>query len=212
MQESLPIDRLWMHMKAQTDVLEVQRLQGAQGGVFSLADLRSVLNEPHRAALFRRVDRLLASGVLVRCTKGLYVTRGFDLAVLSQRIAPDSAISFETVLARDLVIGPLPSRRISAIRNARSQKYEARGLAVEHRHLDPALRFGEETRNGIRYTVPEKALLDVLTFHVRGRRALFDVYTDVNFERLDRGVLNEFLSRYKNQRFIAFAKDVLRIA
>jgi hypothetical protein len=196
-------------MNATADLLEIQALQVAQRGVFSLADLRAALDEPHRAAFFRRVGQLLAAGVLARCTNGIFVTKEFDLAVLSQRIAPDSAVSFETVLARALVIGPSPSRRISAIRNGRSQTYEVRGLGVAHHHLAPTLRFGEETRDGVRYTVPEKALLDVLTFHLRGRRALFDVRTDVNLDRLDVNLLREYLGRYKNPRFVAFTKNVL---
>jgi hypothetical protein len=199
-------------MNAAIDLLEIQSLQAAQGGVFSLADLRAALDEPHRAALFRRIRQLLATGVLSRCTNGIFVTKQFDLAVLSQRIAPDSAISFETVLARELVIGPSPSRRISAIRNGRSQTYEARGFEVAHHHLSPNLRFGEETRDGVRYTVPEKAMLDVLTFHLRGRRALFDVRTDVNLDKLDVDLLREYLGRYKNPRFVAFARDALQLA
>jgi hypothetical protein len=199
-------------MNAPTDILTIQRLESAQAGVFSLDDLRTTLAEPHRAALFRRVRRLVATGVLARCTNGLYVAEEFDPGVLSQRIAPDSAISFETVLADALVIGPRPSRRISAIRDGRSQTYSVRGFTVEHRRLASNLRFGEVTKDGVRSTVPEKAMLDVLTFHLRGRGALFDVRTDVRLERLDRDVLRDFLSRYRNPRFIAFARDVLRLA
>jgi hypothetical protein len=197
-------------MNEAADLLAVQTLQAKQAGVFTLADLRSTLGESHRAALFRRIDRLLNSGIIARCTNGIFVTKRFDLAVLSQRIAPDSAVSFETVLARALVIGPLPSRRVSAIRNGKSRTYAVSGAAVEHHRLHPKLRFGEEVRDGVRFTVPEKALLDVLTFHQRGRRALFDVYSDVNLDRLDRGLLRELLGRYENPRFVAFARNVLR--
>lgn len=199
-------------MNALQDLLSLQALQGEQAGVFTLADVRTALGEPHRAALFRRIDQLLACGFLARPTRGVFVTKGFDLTVLSQRIAPDSAVSFETVLARALVIGPLPARRVGAIRNGKSRTYEALGSVVEHHHLQLDLRFGEEVRDGVRYTVPEKALLDVLTFHLRGRRALFDVRGDVNLERLDRQLLRDFLARYRNQRFVAFARDVLRLA
>lgn len=199
-------------MKAFADVGTLQRLAAQQGGVFSLDDLKAVLAEPHRAALFRRVDRLIEGGVLVRCTRGIYVAMEFDSATLSQRIAPDSAISFEFVLARALVIGPRPSRRIAAVRGGRSQTYEAPGLTLEHHHLADNLRFGEEVRDGVRCTVPEKALLDVLSFHQRGRRALFDVRTDAHLDRLDRALLGEFLERYRNPRFVAFARDVLRLA
>jgi hypothetical protein len=192
------------------DVRTIQRLAPGQSGVFRLEDLRTALGEPHRAALYRRIDRLIALDVLARCTRATYVAESFDLAVLSQRIAPDSAVSFETVLADALVIGPKPSHRISAIRGGRSATYAVRGLSVEHFHVAADMRFGEESRNGVRHTVPEKALLDVLSFHLRGRRALFDLHTDVRIDALDRVVLREFLTRYRNPRFVAFARDVLR--
>jgi hypothetical protein len=199
-------------MNALVDSRILQRLAGSQAGVFSLGDLRSALAEPHPAALFRRIDDLIDAGVLERCTRGVYVAEEFDLAVLSQRIAPDSAVSFETVLADALVIGPRPSTRISAIRSGRSRTYRVRGFVLEHHRLSEGLRFGEVSMDGVRRTVPEKALLDVLNFHLRGRRALFDLRSDVQLDRLDRGLLREYLDRYRNPRFIAFARDVLRLA
>ncbi|MEM6675917.1 MAG: type IV toxin-antitoxin system AbiEi family antitoxin domain-containing protein [Planctomycetota bacterium] len=193
------------------DLQTIQGLSESQSGVFRLEDLRAALAEPHRAALYRRIDRLVEVGALVRFARGTYVAPTFDAQVLSQRLAPDSAMSFETVLADNLVIGPRPARRLSAIREGRSRTYEGAGWTLEHHRLDPSLRFGELVEDGVRRTVPEKALLDVLTFHQRGRRALFDVYSDVDLDRLDRGVLESFLERYRNPRFVAFARDVLQL-
>lgn len=208
----LQICRLKRVMDDLAKIQTLERLAGSQGGVFSLADLRLALAEPHRSALHRRVDRWIEAGILSRCRRGIYVTQGFDRQVLSQRLAPDSALSFETVLADALIIGPRPDRRISAVRRGRSERYEVAGIRVEHRQLADGLRFGEEVRDGVRRTVPEKALLDVIMFHLRGRRALFDIRTDVDLDRLDRDLLREFLERYNNPRAVAFARDVLRVA
>ncbi len=199
-------------MNALDDLGVLEQLAPAQRGVFSLADLAAALAEKHRAAFYRRVERLIAALVLARCSRGLYVSRTFDPVVLSQRLAPGSAISFEYVLARALVIGPRPIRALSAIRGGRTQTYSACGLTIRHHHLADSLRFGEEVLDGVRTTVPEKALLDVLTFHQRGRRALFDVRTDAQLDRLDRPLLREFLDRYENPRFVAFARSVLQLA
>lgn len=198
-----------MHMNGVDDLRTVERLRAAQHGVLTLGDLRTALAEPHRAALHRRLDRLIRAGVLRRFSSGFYVAEEFELAVLSQRIAADSAVSFETVLARDLVIGPRPARALSAIRDGRSATFAAHGCRIEYHHLAASLRFGESVREGIRTTDAEKALLDVLNFHLRGRRALFDVHSDLNFDRLDRGKLRDYLERYRNPRFVAFARDTL---
>lgn len=190
----------------------IRRLEGPQAGVLSTADLQAALAEPHRAALYRRIAAWVEDGTLVRCTRGIYVTETFDPRVLSQRIAPDSALSFETILADALVIGPRPDRRVSAVRSGKSANYEARGVVVEHRHQSKTSRFGEVVRDGLRSVVPEKAILDVLAFHLRGRRALFDLGTDVHLDGLDRKKLVELVDRYDNPKFVAFARDILHLA
>ncbi len=199
-------------MKRGDDREVIRGLEGPQGGVFSTGDLRSALAEAHRAALYRRIASWVEDGTLVRCTRGLYVTEGFDPRVLSQRLAPDSALSFETVLADALVIGPRPDRRISAVRAGKSGRYEARGVVIEHRHQSESSRFGESVKDGLRSVAPEKAILDVLAFHLRGRRALFDLRADVHLDALDRSLLAEYVSRYDNPKFVAFAREVLGLS
>jgi hypothetical protein len=199
-------------MKLAEDVAALQQLAPGQRGVFSVADLRAVLGEPHRAAVFRRVEALVERGELTRVVRGIYVAREFDLGTLSQRLAPDSAISFETVLADALVIGPRPVRGLRAIRCGRGARYVVGEAWIEHHRVAPHLRFGEVDRKGIRMTVPEKAILDVLAFHQRGRPASFDIRSDVALDRLDRRVLRDFLGRYENPRFVAFARDVLGLS
>ena len=193
------------------DLQTVKRLAADQRGVFSLTDLRASLAEPHRAALYRRVDRLIARGVLRRFSSGFYVAGDFDLAVLCQRIAPDAALSFEFVLARELVIGPKPAHALSAIRSGRTQHIEGDGASLAFHHIKSDLRFGESVVAGVRSTDAEKAMLDVLLFHQRGRRALFDLRSDVHLDRLDRRKLGRYLRRYENPRFVAFARGVLEL-
>jgi hypothetical protein len=198
-------------MNEALDLQVVERLRGPQRGVFSSKDLRTALAEPHRAAFYRRVERLLEVGALQRFAKGFYVAPDFDLPTLSQRLAPDSAVSFETVLARALLIGPRPVRAISAIRSGASARYEALGVRIEHHQLSKTLRFGENLRDGVRFTDAEKAMLDVLLFHQRGRTALIDIRSDVALERLERSKLEDYLERYRNPRFVAFARNTLRL-
>src|SRR5690606_3631596 len=113
--------------------------------------------------------------------------------------------------ARALVIGPRPERHLSAISADRPRRFEAHGWRVEFHRLAGWLRFGERVRAGVHETDPEKALLDVLYFHLRGSAALFDIYSDIGLDRLDGARLRDHLARYRNPRFVAFAEGVLRL-
>lgn len=196
-------------MKAVADSRLVARLSEQQRGVFSTADLRTALADPHPAAFGRRIRNLLAHGVLFRFTRGFYVTEEFDLPMLSQRIAPESCISFETVLARHLVIGTNPVRRLVATRVGRTRSYAARGFEIEHVGISPHLMFGCEPEDGVRYANVEKAVLDALYFHLHGRRCVFDLYSDIDLGKLDIARIRDYLGHYRNPKFIAFAKRVL---
>lgn len=198
-------------MNAIGDSRLVTSLGDAQGGVFSTADLRAALAEPHSSAFSRRVRKLLEHEVLFRFTRGFYVTDEFELPVLSQRIAPDSCISFETVLARRLVIGASPVRRVVATKVGRTRRYAARGFEIEHLGISAHLSFGSEHTGGVRYANAERAVLDVLYFHLRGRRYAFDIYSDIQRRKLDVGRLRRYLRRYQNPKFVAFAKRVLEL-
>ncbi len=189
----------------------VTRHSAAQGGVFSSADLQTAFAEPHPAAFGRRVRRLCDHEVLFRFTRGFYVTEQFELPVLSQRIAPNSCISFETVLARELVIGTDPTHQVVATKVGRARHYAARGFEILHLGIAAHLSFGCKHRAGVRYASVEKAVLDVLYFHLRGRRCAFDIYSDINLSKLDVGRLREYLQRYRTPKFVAFAMQVLEL-
>lgn len=196
-------------MKVIDDVRTLRMLESSQRGVFSKADLQTALAERHPAAFVRRVNALLENEILRRFCRGWYVTEGFDLATLSQRIAPESYVSFTTVLARNLIVGPNPEGMIVAVKTGRSRRYENRGLVIEHVSVARELLFGFSVDDGVRYADPEKAFLDTLYFHLRGRRVPFDIYSDMAVDRLDRTRVLEYLGRYRNPKFVAFAEGVL---
>lgn len=199
-------------MKSEPDALLIGRLASSQAGVFSKADLQTALAEPHPSAFVRRMSALETLGVLRRFARGWYVADPFELAVLSQRLAPDSYVSFGSVLADRLVIGTAPDRRITAVKLGKGRTYAGLGFAIEHVSIAPHLFFGfDVARNGVRYADAEKAVLDALYFHLRGRRYVFDVFSDLALDRLDRGRLSAYLERYRNPKFIAFASDALEL-
>ena len=103
-------------MKAIFDAQLLRRLANAQAGVFSTADLRTAFAEPHPAAFVRRVRVLVDQGILRRFCRGWYVGERFDLATLGQRLAPNSYLSFTTILAKERIVGTNPDRRIVAVK------------------------------------------------------------------------------------------------
>lgn len=151
----------------------------------------------------------MANGVLRRFCRGWYITEDFDLATLSQRLAPESYISFSTILARHLIIGPNPAGRVVAVKTGRPRRYAHDGFVIEHVSVTDDLLFGFSAVDGVRFADAEKAFVDTLYFHLRGRRFPFDIYSDVEIDKLDKAIVRVYLGRYRNRKFIAFAEGVL---
>ena len=113
--------------------------------------------------------------------------------------------------ARELLIGPRPAHRVVAARVGKSRTYSGLGYEVVHLHIAPHLAFGYTATDGVQLADAEKAVLDVLYFHLRGRRYPFDIYSDIDFVKLDQGRLRSYLERYRNPKFVAFVRGLLRL-
>ena len=200
---------LTVDMNAAADDRLLRTLAAAQRGVFSKADLQTALGERHPAAFARRIRALGEVGALRRFMRGWYVAGEFDLATLSQRIAPRSYISFGTALARELLVGSAPERQVMAAKVGVARRYSGLGVEIVHLGIAPHLVFGHQSIDGVAWTDAEKAVLDVLYFHLRGRRYVFDIYSDIAFEKLDRDRFGAYLKSYRNLRFVAFAKGLV---
>jgi hypothetical protein len=178
-------------------------------GVFALSDLRNLLQTDNRDVLYRSINDLQEAGVLSRFSRGFYITRDFDPLVLSQRISPGSYVSFGNALARQMLVGSAPRYRVRAAKAGPKRVYSNGEYRIEHLSLKPELNIGYEIVDGIRMALPEKAVLDTLYFYRLGISFSFDVYTDIDFSRLDRSVVREFLQKYRNPVFVDFARSVL---
>ncbi len=193
------------------DARRVEESSAQQRGVFSTADLRALLPDRHPAAFARRVDSLIEAGVLRRFLRGWYVSETFDLATLSQRLTPESYVSFANVLADELLIGPRPERQVMAVKLGRARSYRCSGFEILHLGIAPHLFFGFRVEDGIRFAEPEKAVLDVLYFHLRGQKYVFDPFSDVDYSRLDLDRLGTYLERYRNPKFVSFVEGTLAL-
>jgi hypothetical protein len=182
---------------------EIEKWATELDGVFTIADLKVVLNENAEPTLYRAVARLVGSGTLFKVKRGVYVTANASLATISSRIEPNAYISTGTVLARHAIIGSIPAHKVQAIKVGRPRLYSCALGTIEHLSICPHLYFGFDDVAGIRIASPEKAFLDVCYFTYRGHRFSFDPDTDVNLDSLDFDRIERDLGAY-DPRFVSF--------
>lgn len=174
-------------------------------GVFTLPDLKVILDEQTEVTLFRAVRKLVESGDLIKIKRGFYATPDASLAEISCRIEPASYISTGTVLAKNAIIGSIPARRLQAIKTGRPRTYKCQLGTIEHLSIAPHLYFGFNTINGKNIATKEKAFLDVCYYYYKGKTFSFDPATDINQADMDMKVVNAYLKKYDKQ-FVSFFK------
>ncbi|MBF0491861.1 MAG: hypothetical protein HQM15_03685 [Deltaproteobacteria bacterium] len=197
-----------------SDSLSFQKAIEAQKGVFSWADLANFFHKSDSYNLNRAIKSLLEEKALYRFCKGFYVTRDANLEWLSMRICPESAISFTTVLAKELVVGTIPARRVYAAKLGTTRFYESEVGSVVHFGFNPKkmrhLWFGYDYyENGVRYADKEKAFLDTLYFYQSGNRFTYNIYSDIHVSDLDQKKLTQYLKKYRNPKFVKFVQGVI---
>lgn len=188
----------------------IRKYSPSLGGVFSLSDLKGLFPLLPQNVFYRRMTILEKAGILKRFTRGIYLAENFNISVLSQKISPESYVSFETVLAKNMIIGTLPARELKAVKVGKKRKYVSNDFSIVHFGIERKLFFGFETVDGINFATKEKALLDTLYFHIRGVRFYFDIYSDIDLEKIDTNIIKKYLSKYKNPKFVKFVKGYLK--
>lgn len=176
-------------------------------GVFTIADLRVMLDQKSDATFYRIVDDFLRHEILIKVKRGIYAMPDASLAVISSRIDPHAYISTGTVLAQKALIGSIPARKVQAVKTGCCRRYECPLGTIEHIGIHPALYFGFESQGGQLVATPEKAFLDVCYLHFKGRRFSFDPHSDVHFDELDRDRIHAYLARY-DMRFKGFFERI----
>ncbi len=182
---------------------EFRRLASEVDNVLTMSDLRVLFARYSDAAVFKKLEAVVREGLMIKVKQGVYALPTASLAAISQRMAPQSYVSTGTVLAKTLVIGSIPSRRIQAVKVGRPRIYRCALGVVEHLSVKKELFFGYETKDGIFYATPEKAFLDVCYFLSKGRQFSFDPVQDVNLGELNGKRIREYLSAY-DRRFISY--------
>ncbi|QQR81761.1 MAG: hypothetical protein IPJ69_06600 [Deltaproteobacteria bacterium] len=202
-----------MKIEAQT-LLSLQNFSQAHRGVFSVHDLGNFFLTMDFITLNRRLKPFLKEKILRRFCRGFYVAQDFDLELLSEKISPQSAISLGNILAKEMLIGTIPHKTVYAVKSGKTRIYRSSIGQVIHlgftANRGKNLWFGyDRVENGIRYADKEKAFLDTLYFYQLGYRFPFNVYSDIQTDRLDLKILRQYLSHYKNPKFRKFVEGVM---
>lgn len=193
-------------------LIEKIKSQGPDfGGVFTFAQLCHLIGYANEDRNAKVILRLTKVKVLEKVKRGFYILPSPDLWVLASRLNTKAYISMDSVLARAGLIGPVPEKRVLAIHpGQRKQSFETSYGSVVIFSMAPHLYFGfKKNRQGILIADPEKAYLDLLYFHLKGKRFVIDPYQDVQVWKLKPKKIKAYLKAYKNPKFIQFVRDQL---
>ena len=189
------------------DVRKIDAWAEDLAGIFAMSDLKVLFGERTEAALYKKLVAFVKEGVLIKVKRGLYAVPGTSLKIISSRINRDAYLSTGTVLARNLMIGAVPARRVQAVKVGRPRVYTCEFGVIEHLSIDPKLYFGFTLADGVKQATPEKAFLDVCYFAFKGKRFSFDPNGDVDTEALDEQVLSTYLKKY-DSRFVSYFERI----
>lgn len=196
-------------------LLELQKLIPLHRGVFTISDLKNFFLTKTTIDIQKRLRPFLNAKILTPFCRGFYVTQGFNLEYLSQRICPESALSMGTVLAKNMLIGSIPQKTVYAVKRGKTRIYKSEmGQIVHFGFASPMSAkdnwFGYAIdSNGIRRADPEKAFLDTLYFYQLGNWFSFNIYSDIHVNRLNDKKLGSYLKKYRNPKFRKFVEGVI---
>jgi predicted transcriptional regulator of viral defense system len=201
-------------MKYRSNILilaeEIKRLSPEMKGVFSYSDLAAIVGVRASLKTSRIIRRLETEKILFRVQKGIYMTKGADLWMLSHRLSKDSYISMDSVLAKNGLIGTLPLKSVSAVHCKRNNIIKTAAGNIYFHSLSKHLFCGvKRSSSGLFIADSEKAFLDLLYYYSKGITFVIDPLREVAIYKLNKRNLFSYLRNYKNPKFKVFVKGVI---
>jgi hypothetical protein len=191
------------------DSLLIAKWAPALNGVFTVFDLKNLLNETNSVVFYRRINTLIQTGILRQFTRGIFITSDFNKETLAMKINEKSYISLGSALSKALLIGSIPEKRLYTIKIGRNRTYKDDSFTITCLGITPVLFFGYKSVEGVNIALPEKAFLDTLYFYTKGQNYSFDIFSDIDVHSLDKKLILKWLNEYKNKRFRTFVKGYL---
>lgn len=199
-------------MKITTDFIEkFKRLLEQQKGVFSSADLWTIISPTSNVDFYRQIKKLQKEKLIYKVCRGFYVSKDFSKAHLVMAMKPEAYLSLEFALAYYNLIGTYSDYKIRPLLPQVNRNITSDVILIDYKKIKKELIFGHQVIDGIRIATKEKAFLDTLYFYQKGVKFYFDIYSDIDTQDLDTETIFKFLKKYKNPKFIAFVKDYLNV-
>ncbi|HID96072.1 MAG TPA: hypothetical protein EYP53_08475 [Candidatus Latescibacteria bacterium] len=171
----------------------IKTLEEIGAPFFSIADLEKITGLK-RASLYVALNRWVKMGVLERVSQGGYrlYNAPFTVEKIAAALYFPNYLSFEWALARYGLLNQIPIT-ITFATSRKTKRLTVSGKDVEFRHIQPAMFWGYDLKDGLYIAKPEKALLDQLYFVSLGKASLDE--EELNLREIPRG------------RFISYAKQ-----
>lgn len=192
-----------------SDMRLLQSHAPAMDRIFRIGDL-AILLQAEGKTLHDRIARLINNQLLAAICRGLYGTEGWTLESASARLYPDSFVSGPSMLAEHLMIGTVPTQRLFCIKTGLPRNFDTPQGQIEFHSIQPKQLFGYARQGLVNKANPERALLDTLYYHLRGEKFFFDLFTDVNVSAIDAKLFAQYVAKFRNPKFKAFAHDYYR--
>ena len=199
-------------MKITVDFREkFEKLKDAQKGIFTSEDLKSIISPTSKVDLYRQIKKLVKEKLISKFSQGFYVANGFSKPHLIMAINSEATLSLEYALAFYNMIGTYSDSVIRPLVKEVKRPIKNKELCLEFKKLNENFYFGNTIEDGVRVATREKALLDTLYFYQMGTKYYFDIYSDIDISEIDHDKINEYLTKYRNPKFIAFVKEYLNV-
>lgn len=189
---------------------QIKRFASDMGGVFLFADLWNLM--PFRASgrVAKVLERLVREKVLFKIRRGVYSSPEADLWVVASRMKENGYVSMDSVLARNGLIGTVPSRSVSFVYPGPTQSKDTPFGRIRYFKIKRELIFGvSRGKHGVQSADNEKAYLDMLYYHLHGNRFVADPLRDVDLKQLDLKRIKRYLDAYGNPKFKKFVEGVM---
>lgn len=163
--------------------------------LFDIADAQKIFNTKKENTLYKLLQRLEKSKVIIRLNSGKYqfALQNINDFELANFLISPSYISLETALS---FYGILPqlTYSITSITPLKTQRIICQNKEYEYCHLEKKYFWGFEKKDNFLIASPEKALLDQLYFASKKLRNTH--WEDLNLRQINKNLFKQWSRQY----------------
>jgi len=181
----------------------LQILQKTGKRIFTLPEIKNLLDIEKDNSAYKKVESLIRDGVLTKTIKGIYYLSSKPPAdfELANYLYQPSYISLSSALNYYEILIQVPYE-IFSVTARLTRRVEVNNKLFSYRHISPAYFFGYQKEQDFLIAEPEKALIDTLFLISLGRLTID--YDELLLERIDKQRFKELAAKIKNRAFRKF--------